>query len=263
MSGYEISELKDLEDLRTLERTLAEIWGRPDEPPLDSDVLMALVHSGNYVAGVRIGGRLYGGLVGWLGGMPPDRLILHSHILGVTADIPMRGLGFALKQHQRAWCLARGVKTMEWTFDPLVRRNAYFNLNKLGAEADEYLVNFYGAMSDGINAGEESDRILVTWRLDSARAQNAAAGRPTDVGPGDDLDALLTVAPSGEPVQRSSTADRVTAEVPEDIVAMRRTDADLARAWRMALRSAFTQAFAAGYHITGVTRTGRYLLAHR
>lgn len=263
MTRFDISELGDLDDLRTLERIFAEIWGRPGEPPIVSDVLMALAHSGNYVAGVRVDGRLLGGLVGWLGGTPPAHLILHSHILGVMTDSPVRGLGFELKQHQRKWCLERGVKTIEWTFDPLVRRNAYFNLNKLGAEAGEYLVNFYGEMTDGINAGEESDRILISWRLDSRRAEDAAAGRPHDPLAGTavrDVDALLSVGSSGEPLPRSSSAARVTCQVPEDIVALRRTDPALARAWRMALRNALTAAFAADYRITGVDRAGWYVL---
>ena len=262
MSRVEISELKALDDLRTLERLFAEIWGRPGEPPIESDVLMALVHSGNYVTGVKVDGRIVGGLVGWLGGAPPNHLILHSHILGVERASPVSGLGFELKQHQRSWCLERGVKTIEWTFDPLVRRNAYFNVNKLGAEASEYLVNFYGEMSDGINAGEESDRILISWQLDSRRAEDAAAGRSTDSAAHGDLDALLSVGPSGEPVPGSSSAATVRCQVPEDIVALRRTDPKLSRAWRLALRDALTAAFAAGYRITGVSRAGWYVL-HR
>src|SRR5207237_5804729 len=109
-------------------------------------------------------------------GTPPSDLHMHSHILGVVPQNERHGLGFDLKQHQRQWCLARGVKVIEWTTDPLVRRNAYFNLTKLGAEAPEYFVNFYGQMRDGINAGEESDRLLIRWHLDSDRAAAAAAG---------------------------------------------------------------------------------------
>ena len=172
MEAPVITELNEIDDLRALERLFADVWERPGESPIVSDILMALVHSGNYVVGARQDGRLVGGLVGWLGGSPPDHLLLHSHILGVLVE--GRGLGFDLKQHQRRWCLDRGVKVMEWTFDPLVRRNAYFNFSKLGAEAREYLVNFYGQMTDGINAGEESDRLLVTWRLDSRH--RAASG---------------------------------------------------------------------------------------
>ena len=259
-----IAELKELEDLRALERLFADVWETPGDPPIGSDVLMALVHSGNYVVGAYQDELLVGGLVGWLGGAPPDHLLLHSHILGVAADSQVRGLGFQLKQHQRAWCLDRDIKTMEWTFDPLVRRNAYFNLNKLGAEAHEYLTNFYGAMTDGINAGEESDRILISWRLDSAQAQAAAAGAPHDPAAEDlerwNIDALLSVGPAGEPVAGTSSARVVMCQVPEDIVAMRRSDPGLARAWRLAVRNALTSAFASGYAITGVTRTGWYVL---
>ena len=79
--------------------------------------------------------------MGWLGGHPPHELHMHSHILGVLPGSETHGLGFDLKQHQRRWCLARGVTVMEWTTDPLVRRNAYFNVTKLGAEAPTYLVN--------------------------------------------------------------------------------------------------------------------------
>jgi predicted GNAT superfamily acetyltransferase len=256
-----ITELKELDDLRALERLFADVWERPG-PPILSDVLMALAHSGNYVVGAHQDGRLVGGLVGWLGGSPPDHLLLHSHILGVVAE--GRGLGFDLKQHQRTWCLERGVKLMEWTFDPLVRRNAYFNFNKLGAEANEYLVNFYGEMTDGINAGEESDRILVRWRLDSRGAQEAAAGHPHDPSAEDlqrwKIDSLLSLGPDGEPVPRSSKARVVVCPTPEDIVALRRSDQNLARAWRIAMRNALFSAFEAGYAVTGVTRSGWYVL---
>jgi predicted GNAT superfamily acetyltransferase len=259
-----ITELSELDDLRALERLFAEVWERPDDPPLESDVLKALALSGNYIAGANVDGRLVGGLVGWLGGQPPDQLHLHSHILGVLAGSQVRGLGFDLKQHQRAWCLERGVKVIEWTFDPLVRRNAYFNLNKLGAEARDYLVNVYGEMTDGLNAGEESDRILIEWRLDSQQAEEAAAGRPHDPPEEDlkrwNLEALLTVGADGEPVPGSSSARVLLCQVPEDIVEIRRSQPQRAREWRMAVRKALKGAFEAGYRVTGVTRTGWYVL---
>lgn len=259
-----IAELHKLEDLRELEGLFLAIWERPDEPPINSDILKALAHSGNYVAGARVGNRVVGGLVGWLGGSPAQGLHMHSHILGVVVDSPVRGLGFELKQHQRRWCLERGVKVVEWTTDPLVRRNAYFNLYKLGAQAHEYLVNFYGVMSDGLNAGEESDRLLITWHLDSAQAELAAAGRATapeveELMRGGAV-AALSVGPAGEPVVGSATARVLICQVPEDIVAMRRSDPEIAHAWRVALRRALTEAFHAGYRMTGATRTGWYVL---
>jgi len=261
LGDHVIKELTELDDLRALEQLFADVWERP-RPPIVSDILMALAHSGNYVVGAQIDGRLVGGLVGWLGGSPPDHLLLHSHILGVVVE--GRGLGFELKQHQRRWCLERGVEVMEWTFDPLVRRNAYFNFNKLGAEAREYLVNFYGEMTDGLNAGEESDRLLVTWRLDSRQAEDAARGHPHDPAAEDlerwRIDSLISVGPGGEPVQGSSRARVVVCQTPEDIVALRRSNPQLARAWRIAVRDALSSAFDAGYAVTGVTRTGWYVL---
>jgi predicted GNAT superfamily acetyltransferase len=259
-----ISELRELDELRELEGLFTAIWERADEPPINSDILRALAYSGNYVVGARVGSRLVGGLVGWLGGAPVEELHMHSHILGVLEDSQVHGLGFALKQHQRRWCLERGVKVVEWTTDPLIRRNAYFNLSKLGAQAREYLVNFYGVMADGLNAGEESDRLVVSWRLDSAQAESAAAGRATEPDAGGLLrrgaSAILSVGRAGEPVAGHSSAAILMCQVPEDIVALRRSNPATARAWRVAVRQALGDALGAGYRITGATRAGWYVL---
>lgn len=262
--SIEIRELIELDDLRNISNLFAVVWGRAAEPPLDADFLKALAHSGNYVSGAFAGDRLVGGLVGWLGGHPPRELHMHSHILGVLADREARGVGFDLKQHQRRWCLARGVRSMEWTTDPLVRRNAYFNLTKLGAEAPRYLVNFYGKMKDGINEGEESDRLLIRWALDSERAEAAADGRAKGL----DVErlrewggnAIVAVGPSGEPVVTDSSARVLMCQVPEDIVALRHSDPNLARAWREAVRDALGGALERGYAIIGATRSGWYVL---
>lgn len=262
--SVEIRELIELDDLRAVVNTFEQIWGRTDEPPLNADTLKALAHSGNYIAGAFIEGRMVAALVGWLGGNPRRELHMHSHILGVLPGSQTHGLGFDLKQHQRRWCLERDVKTMEWTTDPLVRRNAYFNLSKLGAEAPEYLVNFYGEMRDGINAGEESDRLLIRWRLDSERADAAATGHAfePDVEKLREWrdDAILTVGPAGEPVARSSVARVLICQVPDDIVAIRSSDPSLARTWRRALREALGGAMQRGYAVTGATRSGWYVL---
>ena len=260
----EIRELVDLDDLHDVVTVFESIWGRTDEPPLNTDTLKALAHSGNYVAGAFLDDRMVGALVGWLGGYPGGELHMHSHILGVLPGSQTHGLGFELKQHQRRWCLERGVKTIEWTTDPLVRRNAYFNLSKLGAEAPEYLVNFYGEMRDGINAGEESDRLLIRWRLESERAQAAAIGQAFE--PDVErmrawrVDAILSVGPAGEPVARSSFARVLICQVPDDIVATRRSNPSLASTWRRALRETLGGAMQRGYVVTGATRSGWYVL---
>ena len=260
----EIRELQELEDLEAIGRLFGNIWGRAEEPGLSRDILKALATSGNYICGAYIDGRLCGGLVGWLGGSPREGLHMHSHILGVLPGDERRGLGFELKQHQRRWCLDRGITVIQWTTDPLVGRNVYFNVTKLGAEAPEYFVNFYGQMQDGINAGEESDRLLIRWQLDSERAENAAAGKPEEL----DVEklkswrtnAVLSVGEKGEPAPSRSSARVLLCQVPDDIVQLRRIDPKLARQWRLAVREALTEAFARGYAIKGATRTGWYVL---
>lgn len=234
-----IEELTELDDLQELVDLFLEVWGTTGDPPLNTDTLRAMSHSGGFIAGARSDGRLVGGIVGWLGMNPDRELLMHSHILGVLPGSGARGLGFALKQRQRTWCLERGVRIVEWTFDPLVRRNAYFNLNKLGADAAEYLVDFYGAMKDGINAGDESDRILVRWRLDSDRARAAASGRPFEPQPG---------------------PGAVLVSVPDDIVAIRRGDPTLARSWRLRVREALGGAMSRGFRVTGLTPEFEYVL---
>jgi predicted GNAT superfamily acetyltransferase len=260
-----ISELHELEELRELESLLATVWGSDEGTPLNTEVLRALAHSGNYVVGARSRAKLVGGLVGWLGRGSNHELHMHSHILGVASESQVAGIGVELKRHQRHWCLERGLKVVEWTTDPLVRRNVYFNLAKLGAEAREYLVNFYGVMADGINAGEESDRLLISWQLDSAQAEAAAEG----LSPALDVDellrggavALLSVGVAGEPVAGRATSSRVLiCQVPEDIVSLRRTSPPIARSWRLALRRSLSGAMKAGYRVTGATRTGWYVL---
>lgn len=259
-----ISELHELEDMRELERLFAAVWERPGEPPCSSDLMRALEHSGNYVVGAHDGSRLVGGLVGWLGGSPPSELHMHSHILGVVADSQVRGLGFELKQHQRRWCLERGIRVVEWTFDPLVRRNAHFNLTKLGARAHQYLVNFYGEMTDGLNAGEESDRFLIRWHLDSAQVEAASAGRASEPVVEellrDGATIVLSVGPAGEPVGGSPSGGVLLCQVPEDIVALRRADPALAHSWRLSVRRALSAALDAGYGVSGATRAGWYVL---
>lgn len=259
----EIRELSEREEFVTLGRLFATIWGPPAEPPLSPDLLTAMAHSGTYIAGAFAGDKMIGGLVGWLG-IRSGELLMHSHILGVQPGDQARGLGFDLKQHQRRWCLARGVKTMEWTTDPLVRRNVYFNMAKLGAEAPEYLVNFYGEMRDGINAGEESDRLLIRWRLDSDRAERAASGESLELD-ADKLSAwgrsaILSVGPDDEPVAAEKSTRVLICQVPKDIVSMRSSEPGLARRWRLALREALGGAMARGYNLNGASRSGWYVL---
>ena len=159
-AGVTVREIADMTGLAEVTRLFDDIW-RPDPQnrPVTTELLRALTKADNYVAGAIDGDTLVGGCVGFFG--PPVLATMHSHIAGVTAAVMRRSVGFAVKLHQRAWALRRGVTAIEWTYDPLVSRNAYFNLVKLGAVPTEYLTNFYGGMNDAINGSEDSDRLLV------------------------------------------------------------------------------------------------------
>ena len=124
---------------------------------------------------------------------------LHSHITGILPGVQHGGAGRAMKLHQRDWAAARDIPWITWTFDPLVRRNAWFNIEVLGAHVSEYLVNFYGPMTDSINAHDESDRLVVAWPTDPAMRAPPAP-------------------PSGSTIVEVAT--------PDDIVVLRRTDPD-------------------------------------
>jgi predicted GNAT superfamily acetyltransferase len=252
-------------DARAAVAALAGVWSRPDGvEPLPPELAWVFAHSGNYVSVARTAGVVVGAAIGFRG---VDELgpHLHSHIAGVLPQWQGSNVGYALKQHQRRWALDAGLDRVTWTFDPLVARNAYFNVVKLGARLTRYYVDFYGPMTDGINSGDETDRCLVSWRLSDPAADAAAAGRsaPTDLdaaraaGAGE----LLYVGADGRPVRTGFDGAVRLVQVPSDIVAIRRTDPGGARAWRIALRDVLVASFADGFEVVGATRSSWYVLA--
>jgi predicted GNAT superfamily acetyltransferase len=260
-AGLDVKELKDMNALDQAAQLFQQVWN-PEEPIVSASMLRALSHAGNYVAGAYIDGQLLGALVGFFGSRS-GRLELHSHVLGVLEHARGRKVGFALKQHQRAWSLGRGIDSVTWTFDPLVRRNAYFNLTKLGARITAYYENFYGSMDDGINAADDTDRVLVTWDLAGPEAieasERGSTGNGTEVGDTGPAKVLYSDE-HGAPVTRTSDQPRILAWIPEDIVAIRAGQIDLARAWRRALRETVGSALGDGYVATGMSRDGWLML---
>lgn len=229
--GIEIRPLATVEEVFRASGVLAEVWGG-DRGGMPPNLLRALAYSGNYAVGLHEGDRMVGASVAFFA-VPAERS-MHSHITGVLPGFQAHGLGRLLKQHQREWALERGVGHITWTFDPLVARNAHFNLRVLGTRVTDYLVNHYGAMDDGVNRGQETDRILVTWAL-------AAPPVPTP------------------------SADRVVASVaiPHDIERMRREAHADAAAWRVRVREALLGHLAEGLAIGGFDDERGYLLVRR
>lgn len=254
----EIHEVHDPTGGRSVVDLLNRIWGATELDIMDVAFLIALVNSGNLIAEARRHGEPVGAAVGFCG---PPGTPFHSHIVGVVPEAVGQGVGRAVKLHQRAWCLTNGIETMSWTFDPLVARNAFFNIRRLGAMPHEYHPDFYGHMTDGINAGQRSDRIVVVWDLAQTPPDRSYDAEPDTAG------AVIAVDNAGgRPGAYQPPADQgaetVLLGLPRDIEAIRRTDPDLAQQWRSVTRQAFTDLFTRGWFVRGFTRTGFYLLQH-
>ena len=264
-SGVHIRELAEMDDLQRLCALIDEIWHPdPRSLPVSAEFLRALAYAGNYVVGAFAGDQLVGGCVGFFAS--PTARAMHSHIAGVSPRLPGKHVGFALKLHQRAWALSRDTTTIKWTFDPLVSRNAFFNVAKLATLPVEYLPDFYGAMDDIINAGDETDRLLVNWPLtadsvvracqgmesgaDAARLRAAGAAVALDI----DADGLPTIGEAGTGVPA------VLVRVPLDIETVRRRHEPAARRWRHAVRDVLGGLMADGAQVTGFDRSGWYVV---
>ena len=169
-AGVEIRLLDSVAEFEAASRLVAHIWS-DDDPKAPAALLRALSHAGNFVAGAFSETDLVGVSIGFFG-QDDDHIYLHSHITGVDPRLQNKSLGFALKQFQRSWALAHGTSSIRWTADPLVRRNLYFNLCKLGATIVDYYPDFYGPSVDGSTAPARataccctgSSRRLVQWR---------------------------------------------------------------------------------------------------
>ncbi|MFF1823608.1 GNAT family N-acetyltransferase [Kribbella sp. NPDC058245] len=249
-TGVQVRELKELADLEAVYQLFDSIW-RPDphNPPVTTELLRAMSKAGSYVGGAYDAGQLVGACVGFFGA--PSERTLHSHVAGVSRQARGRSVGFALKLHQREWSLQRGLTAIEWTFDPLIRRNAYFNLVKLGARPTQYLTNFYGQMRDEINGEDESDRLIVRWQLDEPVGGAELSAATIALGRGDD----------GRPIRGELTAaGPVAVAVPADVEALRATDFAAAREWRLAVREVLGGLLADGGRVTGFDRTGAYVV---
>ncbi|WP_309222321.1 GNAT family N-acetyltransferase [Aeromicrobium sp. S22] len=258
-----IREVVDLPELEQVLDLYARIWGREANPPLTLELLRAFTKAGNYVGGAfAADGRLVGACVGFFHAPADDAL--HSHIAGVDSTMVDRHVGFALKLHQRAWALGRGVSDVAWTFDPLVSRNAYFNLVKLAARPVEYLPNFYGPMDDSINGADETDRLLVRWSLTDPAVELACSGGATSSVVADELAAgaltALGMDADGAPVRGRLDGATSLVAVPREISLLRASDPALARRWRLEVRDVLGGLLADGARITGFDKQGWYVV---
>jgi predicted GNAT superfamily acetyltransferase len=208
-------------------------WAKDAGTEITPNLLQAMVHSGAYLSGAFIGSDCVGAAFAFpatTGG-----LHLHSHMTAVMENHRDKGIGFLLKIDQWHWAKKNNYKEITWTFDPLVKRNAKLNLLKLGADVSAYYPNFYGEMPDALNAGDESDRLLASWKVQ---------------GDG--------------PISRqeiiSVESSDILIEIPEDIVAIRESDLVENLRWRHKVREQFTGALDKGGQVIGFSANSEYVV---
>ena len=234
-----IRECQGIEEFHRCVALQREIWGEKDLEVEPATMFVVASETGGQVLGAFDGPRLVGYTLA-VAGLRDRTPYLHSHMTGVHADYRNTGVGRALKLFQREEALARGIRLVEWTFDPLETRNAHFNLNRLGAICRNYLPNLYGLTTSPLHLGLPTDRLVAEWQLDSPRVVAAVAG--------------LAREPEGAPA---------TVELPGEIDRWKENNMPEVAKVQSRIREEFTAWFARGYAAIGVrkTATGKaYLL---
>ncbi len=232
-SEIKIKPLITIEDQDLGRAVFDHTWAKDAGTEITPNLLQAMVHSGAYLSGAFIGSDCVGAAFAFpatTGG-----LHLHSHMTAVMKNHRDKGIGYLLKIDQWHWAKKNNYKEITWTFDPLVKRNAKLNLLKLGADVSAYFPNFYGDMPDALNAGDESDRLLASWKVQ-----------------GD--------APMSRQEIISAESRDILIEIPEDIVAIRESDLAENLRWRHKVREQFTEALDKGGRVIGFSANSEYVV---
>jgi predicted GNAT superfamily acetyltransferase len=241
--------IRKCEALREMQACFAlqkEVWKFSDAELIPVRIFVVAAKIGGQVIGAFAGTNDKKELIGFALAIPGIRnghSYLHSQMLAVRQQYRNGGLGRRMKLYQREDALARGIELMEWTFDPLEIKNAYLNIEKLGAIARRYSVDQYGLTSSPLQGGLPSDRLVAEWWMKSKR-----------------VEAVLAEAP------RAKFECRARIDVPAEIYAWKGAEATRAQALAVQAsnRERFTRAFAEGLSVLGYERgkhgNGRFLL---
>jgi predicted GNAT superfamily acetyltransferase len=228
------------EDFTEAVRLQQIIWGFEEIELLPVRLFVVATKVGGHAFGAFDNGKMVGFCLAIPGLKSGGATYLHSHMLGVLPDYRNAGVGRMLKLEQRKDALARGIELIEWTFDPLEIKNAYFNMERLGAVVRRYVFNQYGTTSSHLHGGLPTDRCVAEWWVSSAR-----------------VEAIL----QGAPLQRPLIEERIA--VPASIATLRRNDSKAARAIQQRISEEFESYFRSGLAVIGFEKSeeaGTYLL---
>jgi predicted GNAT superfamily acetyltransferase len=221
------------EDFLACKRIEREVWNDPElEVPIT--LYVVAVETGGQVIGAFDGDRMVGFTYA-VPGIHEGRVYLHSHQTGVLVEARNLGVGRGLKLFQRTDALARGIDRVEWTFDPLEIKNAYFNLMRLGATVRRFVPNCYGVTGSPLHGGLPTDRLVAEWDLSSERVERC----------------LREESPVA-----SIRADAVRIAVPKAIGKLKVSDPDAARAVQDRIREEFQKWFGKGYVVVALETEG-------
>ncbi len=266
-------DVEGIAEMRAIEDLQIAAWGDDERDIVPLNQFVAARYVGGTLIGAFEDEKLAGFVYGFYGHVR-GQIVHHSHMLAVHPAYRNHKLGFRLKLAQRERVLADGLTDrITWTFDPLQSLNAHFNFTKLGVISDSYKINVYGEAGASFLHQNGTDRLFVTWLLESTFAKDRIAGnsgirQKQGMSPDNTL-RLLGSSDSGLPeqvisVDRFSAADFALVEIPADINSIEQTDFNMARKWRAETRRVFSEALAAGFIVTDYYRknekTGTYLL---
>jgi predicted GNAT superfamily acetyltransferase len=271
VSDIVIRPLADAEERLACVRLQEATWGNGFTDRVPSSILMIAQMTGGVASGAFDGDRLVGFVFG-ISGVRDDRRVHWSDMLAVLPEYRDRGIGYRLKRHQRDLLLENGVETVFWTFDPLVARNAYLNLRRLGAISRTYKRDLYGRSDSPLHAGIGTDRLLAEWWIDSARVRRSLAGERPLPPPHEERTLVNPPGPDAGPHPRPGDTlaapggPSLEIAIPADIQPLKEDDPALGQAWRENVRTAFETSFNAGYETVDMLRRdrlARYILARR
>ena len=267
------------EELTAVEELQRAVWPGSETDVVPAHMFIAAIHNGGLVIGAYVDNQLIGFVFGFPGleSTPDGPRPKHcSHMLGIHPQHRDSGVGFVLKRAQWQMVRHQGLDHITWTYDPLLSRNAYLNISKLGAVCNTYRRAEYGEMRDGLNIGLPSDRFQVDWWINTRRVESRLGKRPRrplrlDNFSKAELEPLYSLHDQAgnwlRPPEHFSPLEArlALAEIPSDFNALKEADFALARDWRFFSREVFETAFAAGYIVTDfVYDVGRsfYVLTH-
>lgn len=245
---FTIRRVNCLEDYRACESLQDQIWGSGDivgVPLLD---LLTAQENGGMVLGAYDEAGVLVGFVYSMLGLSESRQLKHcSVLLAVAPECQGQGLGYRLKMAQRSAARGQDIDLITWTFDPLLSRNAHLNIAKLGAVSTSYLVDVYGP-GDGVNAGLETDRLLVEWQL-MAPPGRLGPGAAARARPVNTVRSHGRGFPSCASIDTSACDPILSVHVPPDIAGLKAADLGLAIDWRRSTRELFLHYLDRGYRV--------------